>query len=39
MGFPLRWYMGDGSIVRLLAQIGEAELNPVPPRVCKYGVV
>lgn len=38
MGFPLRWYMGDGSVVWLVAQIDEAGLNPVPPRVYKYGV-
>jgi kynurenine formamidase len=39
MGFPLRWYMGDGSIVRLVASIDESELNNVPKRVYKYGVV
>jgi len=39
MGFPIRWYMGDGSIVRLVAMIDESELNPVPRRVYKYGVV
>lgn len=36
-GFPIRWYMGDGSIVRLVAFIDEDELNDVPPRVYKYG--
>jgi kynurenine formamidase len=39
MGFPIRWYMGDGSIVRLVAMIDEADMNPVPDRVYKYGVV
>jgi len=39
MGFPIRWYMCDGSIVRLVAQIYEDDLNKVPPRVYKYGVV
>lgn len=39
MGFPIRWYMGDGSIVRLVAEIDEADLNPIPDRVYKYGVV
>ena len=38
MGFPIRWYMGDGSIVRLVALIDEKEINDVPPRVYKYGV-
>jgi len=38
VGFPLRWYLGDGSIVWLVAQIDEAELKPVPRRVDKYGV-
>jgi kynurenine formamidase len=36
-GFPIRWYMGDGSIVRMVAFIDEDELNPVPDRVYKYG--
>ncbi len=39
MGFPIRWYMGDGSIVRLVAQIDEDDMNKVPDRVYKYGVV
>ena len=37
MGFPIRWYMGDGSIVRLVAKIDEDKLNDVPDRVYKYG--
>lgn len=37
MGFPIRWYMGDGSIVRLVAEIDEDELNNVPDRVYRYG--
>lgn len=36
-GFPIRWYMGDGSIVRMVAYIDEDDLNPVPDRVYKYG--
>jgi len=36
-GFPIRWYMGDGSIVRLVAMIDEEDMNPVPDRVYKYG--
>jgi kynurenine formamidase len=39
MGFPIRWYMGDGSIVRLVAMIDEADMNQVPDRIYKYGVV
>jgi hypothetical protein len=29
--------MGDGSWVRLVAEIDEDDLNPVPDRVYKYG--
>lgn len=36
-GFPIRWYKGDGSIVRLVAMIDEDELNDVEPREYKYG--
>jgi len=36
-GFPIRWYMGDGSIVRLVAMIDEDEMNQVPDRIYKYG--
>lgn len=38
-GFPLRWYRGDGSMVRMVAMIDEDELNDVPPREYKYGTV
>lgn len=37
MGFPIGWYMGDGSIVRLVAEIDENELKDVPERICRYG--
>lgn len=37
MGFPIRWYMGDGSIVRLVAMIDEDDMNDVPTRVYRYG--
>lgn len=37
MGFPLRWFNGDGSIVRLVAEIDEDELNDVPDRVYPHG--
>ncbi len=35
--FPLRWYLGDGTMVRAVAEIDEDDLNPVPDRVYKYG--
>lgn len=34
--FPMRWYMGDGSIARCIAQIDEDQLNDVPTREYKY---
>ena len=37
-GLPAARYMGGGFVVWLVAQIDEAELNPAPPRVYKYGV-
>jgi hypothetical protein len=37
MAFPLRWYKGDGSIVRMVAQIDEDDMNKVPDRIYKYG--
>jgi len=37
MAFPIRWYMGDGSIVRMVAEIDEDDLNDVPDREYKYG--
>jgi kynurenine formamidase len=35
--FPLRWYMGDGSMVRCVAEIDEDDLNSVPDRKYTYG--
>ena len=36
--FPLRWYMGDGSMARCTAEIDEDLLVPgVPTRTYKYG--
>ena len=36
--FPLRWYMGDGSMARCVAQIDEELLNKdVPERTYTYG--
>ena len=35
--FPLRWYMGDGSMASCVARIDEEKLNDVPERTYKYG--
>lgn len=35
--FPLRWYMGDGSMVRCVAEIDEDDVNDVPDRTYLYG--
>ena len=35
--FPLRWYMGDGSMARCVAEIDEDALNDVPDRTYTYG--
>ncbi len=35
--FPSRWYLGDGSKVRMVAFIDKKDLNNVPDRVYKYG--
>jgi kynurenine formamidase len=37
MGFPIRWVEGDGSMVRLVAEIDEQDLNDVPDRIYPYG--
>jgi len=34
--FPIRWYMGDGAMVRCVAEIEESELNDVPERTYTY---
>jgi hypothetical protein len=36
MSFPIRWYLGDGSMVRCVAEIDEDDLNDVPDRKYKY---
>jgi kynurenine formamidase len=36
-GFPIRWYIENGSLVRMVAYIDKKDLNPVPTRVYKYG--
>jgi kynurenine formamidase len=35
--FPIRWYMGDGSMARCVAEIDEDDLNDVPDRTYTYG--
>jgi kynurenine formamidase len=34
--FPLRWFMGDGSMARCVAEIDENDLNDVPERTYAY---
>lgn len=35
--FPLRWYLGDGSMARCVAEIDEDDMNKVPDRIYTYG--
>lgn len=35
--FPLRWRLGDGSMVRCVAEIDEEDVNDVPTREYKFG--
>jgi kynurenine formamidase len=37
MAFPIRWHMGDGSMVRCVAEIDEDDLVDAPERVYTYG--
>lgn len=37
MAFPIRWWLGDGAMVRCVAEIDEDDLNDVPDRVYNYG--
>ncbi len=37
MAFPIRWYLGDGSMVRSVAEIDEDDLNDIPDRIYPYG--
>jgi kynurenine formamidase len=34
--FPMRWYMGDGSMARCIAEIDEDQMNQVPAREYFY---
>ena len=35
--FPLRWHLGDGFMVRCVAEIDEDQVNDVPDRTYTYG--
>ncbi len=35
--FPIRWYLGDGSMARCVAEIDEDDVNKVPDRTYTYG--
>ena len=37
--FPIRWHLGDGSMVRCVAEIDEDDLNDVPTRTYTYGAM
>ena len=37
MAFPLRWHLGDGSMVRCVAEIDEDDLVDAPERKYPYG--
>jgi kynurenine formamidase len=37
--FPIRWYMGDGAMVRCVAEIDEDDVNDVPDRTYTYGSI
>ena len=36
---PIRWHLGDGSMVRVAAEIDEKELVPAEPHIYKYGAM
>lgn len=37
--FPIRWHLGDGSMVRCVAEIDEDDLNDAPSRTYPYGAM
>ncbi|MBN2826448.1 MAG: cyclase family protein [Tissierellales bacterium] len=37
MAFPIRWWLGDGSMVRCVAEIDEDDLVDTPERQYRYG--
>ncbi len=37
--FPIRWFMGDGAMVRCVAEIDEEDINDVPDRTYTYGSI
>lgn len=36
---PIRWHLGDGSMVRCVAEIDEDDLNDAPERLYPYGAM
>jgi kynurenine formamidase len=36
---PIRWHMGDGSMVRAVAEIEEDQINPAPERLYPFGAM
>ncbi len=39
LAFPIRWHLGDGSMVRCVAEIDEDDLNDAPSRTYPYGAM
>jgi kynurenine formamidase len=39
MAFPIRWWLGDGSMVRCVAEIDEDDLNDAPDRIYPFGAI
>jgi len=37
--FPIRWHLGDGSMVRCVAEIDEDDVIDAPPRLYPYGAM
>ena len=37
--FPIRWHLGDGSMVRCVAEIDKDDLNDAPSRTYPYGAM
>ncbi len=39
LALPIRWHLGDGSMVRCVAEIDEDQIVEAPPRLYKYGAM
>jgi kynurenine formamidase len=39
IALPIRWHMGDGSMVRAVAEIDEDDIIPQPQRMYPYGAM